>query len=119
MADTVTRTYKVRVSIAELPPEVTLGMTASVVVAAPRASSGGATEIPLAAVYQTEKSPSVWVVQNDVVSLRPVQVVAFGKTAVQVTGGLKPGEIIVTAGVHKLREGQKGGWLAVLRNERI
>jgi RND family efflux transporter MFP subunit len=107
MADTVTRTYKVRVSIAELPPEVTLGMTASVVVAAPQASSGGATEIPLAAVYQTEKSPSVWVVQNDVVSLRPVQVVAFGKTAVQVAGGLKPGEVIVTAGVHKLREGQK------------
>lgn len=107
MSDTVTRTYKVRVSIADLPPEVTLGMTASVVVAAPQASSGGATEIPLAAVYQTEKSPSVWVVQNDVVSLRPVQVVAFGKTAVKVTGGLKPGDVIVTAGVHKLREGQK------------
>jgi multidrug efflux pump subunit AcrA (membrane-fusion protein) len=41
------------------------------------------------------------------VTLRPVQTGNFGKNTVQVTSGLQSGDTIVTAGVQKLREGQK------------
>ncbi len=105
MADKVSRTYKVRVSLPECPPEVRLGMTANVTVAA--AGKEKAASIPLAAIYQTGNDPGVWVVENGAVSLRKVRVGAFGDGMVEVTEGLRDGELIVTAGVHKLREGQK------------
>lgn len=63
--------------------------------------------IPLSAVYQTGDTPSVWVVQNDTVSLKPITVSQFGDNQVQVLNGLQNGDVVVTAGVHKLREGQK------------
>ncbi len=72
IADKVTRTYKVRVSIINPPPELKLGMTASVSGAGPAAMQA-VMYIPLAAVYQTTASPEVWVVANDMVNLRPVK----------------------------------------------
>lgn len=107
MADTVTRTYRVRISLIQPPAEVTLGMTASVEISDLQQKSGSICEVPLSAIYQSGQQPSVWVVQNDSVTLRPVQTGKYGKTTLQVTGGLQPGETIVVAGVHKLREGQK------------
>ena len=106
MADAVSRTYKVRVSLFKQPPEIKLGMTASVVIA----GSGDqpiAASIPLSALYQTKETPCVWIVQEGKVQLRPIKIGVFGNDQVQVIAGLKPGETIVTAGVHKLREGQK------------
>lgn len=107
MADKVSRTYKVRVSLPACPPEVKLGMTATVTVAAPGSGKGRSAFIPLSAVYQTGDFPGVWVVENGVVTLRTVKLGAFGDGKVEVTEGLREGETIVTAGVHKLREGQK------------
>lgn len=109
MADKVSRTYKVRVSLPDCPPEVKLGMTATVTVAAPASVPGQAKYafIPLSAVYQTGDFPCVWVVDNGAVALRKVKLGAFGDGKVEVTEGLREGETIVTAGVHKLREGQK------------
>jgi len=105
VADKVTRTYKVRISLVDPPPEVRLGMTATVAVAA--AGSNKSAFIPLSAIYQTGGSPAVWVVKDGSVSLRPVRTGAFGDNRVQVLEGLEDGEVIVTAGVHKLRQGQK------------
>jgi len=107
MADAVTRTYRVRISLIQPPPEVTLGMTASVETSDSQQKTGAICEIPLSAVYQSSQQPAVWVLQNDSVTLRPVQTGKYGKTTLQVTGGLQPGDTIVIAGVHKLREGQK------------
>ena len=106
VADSVTRTYRARIAISEPPAGMTLGMTAAVestesVPGVPRY------EIPLSALYQTNGQPSVWLVTNDSVTLRSVQTGNFGKNTVQVTSGLQPGDTIVTAGVQKLREGQK------------
>jgi multidrug efflux pump subunit AcrA (membrane-fusion protein) len=47
------------------------------------------------------------VVNDDTVFLRPIKTGKFGNGAIQVVTGLQQGERIVTAGVHKLREGQK------------
>jgi multidrug efflux pump subunit AcrA (membrane-fusion protein) len=88
------------------PPEIKLGMTASVTIT----GSGDQTEtmfIPLSALYQTKDHPCVWTVQNKTAKLRPVKIGVFGDSQIQVLSGLRDGETIVTAGVHKLRDGQK------------
>lgn len=105
-ASPVTRTYRVRIALADPPPEVKLGMTAAVTAVAPGRGTASVV-IPLSALYQTGDSPGVWVVKDNSVSLRPVSVGLGGNDTIELLSGLQPGEIIVTAGVHKLREGQK------------
>lgn len=109
MADAVTRTYKVRVSLPQPPAGMQLGMTASVSCnssAMTGNSSSGDIVLPLSAIYQTGADPQVWIVNDsNQVELRTVAVEAFGDNQVRVKG-LVPGTIVVTAGVHKLREGQ-------------
>ncbi|WP_094607697.1 Multidrug resistance protein MdtE [Sporomusa silvacetica DSM 10669] len=106
MADSTTRTFKVRVSLLNLPPEIKLGMTAAVTVVGSNVQQ--TVNIPLAAIYQeTGDTPAVWVVKNDVLTLRPITIGNFGNGTIEVLGGLQPGDRIVTAGVHKLKEGQK------------
>lgn len=107
VADSVTRTYRARIALHQPPAEMTLGMTAAVEAAEQTSGSVNSYEIPLSALYQSGSQPSVWVVQNDSVTLRSVQTGNFGKNTVQVISGLQPGDTIVTAGVQKLREGQK------------
>jgi len=106
MADTVSRTYKVRVSLLNPPQEVKLGMTSTVTVDN-MGNQQVAAYIPLAAIYQHGDTPGVWVVNNESVTLRPIKIGAFGDGKVQVLEGLQNGDVIVTAGVHKLKEGQK------------
>jgi membrane fusion protein, multidrug efflux system len=106
MADQTTRTFKVRVSLVNLPPEIKLGMTAAVTVVGSNVQQ--TVNIPLAAIYQEAgNTPAVWVVKDDVLTLRPITVGSFGNGTIQVLSGLQQGDRIVTAGVHKLKEGQK------------
>ncbi|HWR39572.1 MAG TPA: efflux RND transporter periplasmic adaptor subunit [Patescibacteria group bacterium] len=105
MADQTTRTFKVRISLLNPPPEIKLGMTAAVTVASgnPQLTAS----IPLSAVYQDGNTPKVWIVQDNTVVLRPITTGSLGNGTILVTGGLQSGERIVTAGVHRLKEGQK------------
>ena len=105
VADKVSRTYKVRISLVNPPQEIKLGMTATVAVVT--ADNQKAAYIPLSALYQNGDSPSVWVVNQDKVNLRPIKIGNFSDNKVKVLEGLKDGDIVVTAGVHKLQEGQK------------
>lgn len=107
MADKVSRTYKVRITMIDPTPEIKLGMTASVEVGTVARQHATVFSIPLAAIYQTGQSPAVWVVADGVVALRPITVGNLGNGKVLVLEGLRSGDVIVTAGVHKLREGQK------------
>jgi multidrug efflux pump subunit AcrA (membrane-fusion protein) len=62
--------------------------------------------LPLAAIYQDGDTPQVWVVGADnTVSLKPVEVRDFSDNQV-IVHGLDPSDVVVTAGVHKLRQGQ-------------
>jgi multidrug efflux system membrane fusion protein len=105
MADKITRTYKVRISLLNPPSELKLGMTATAKVM--DATDQLATYIPLSSIYQSEENPAVWVVCDGKANLRPVKIGEFGDEQVQVLAGLHDGDTIVTAGVHKLREGEK------------
>lgn len=105
MADKVTRTFKVRVSLVNSPEEIKLGMTASVTLTGNY--SRQAINIPLAAIYQSGDKPSVWVVTGEKIALRQITTGNFGNGKVEVLSGLEQGERIVIAGVHKLKEGQR------------
>lgn len=106
MADSVTRTFKVRISLLNLPPEVKLGMTATVNI--PGSNAQQALKIPLTAIYQSADTPAVWVVTGDTVTLRSVKTGTIStESSVEILEGLQPGECIVTKGIHKLKQGQR------------
>ncbi len=107
-ADRVTRTYRVRVSLDDAAPALKFGQTARVFFA----SSEQARQqmIPLSALYEHTGQAAVWIVdpQTRQVRLTPVEVASYreqgGNRFVQF--GVDSKQWIVTAGVHKLRDGQ-------------
>jgi multidrug efflux system membrane fusion protein len=106
-ADAVTRTYTVKVAVLDADANMRLGMTATVQLQ--RQFSGEITLVPLGALYQKEREAAVWVVDpaSGSVRLAPVVVGEYRESTVTVTSGLKDGDLVVTAGVHKLVPGQK------------
>jgi len=108
MADATARTYKIRISIPKIPDGLQLGMTASVNTTDEGTTTNeiGAT-VPMTAIYQTGDKLSVWVVNDDhTVSLRAVEAENLGDNQVKIKG-IFIGDVIVTAGVNKLHDGEK------------
>jgi multidrug efflux system membrane fusion protein len=105
-ADRVTRTYRVRVSLDDAAPALKFGQTARVYFA----SSEQAQQqmIPLSALYEHTGQAAVWIVdpQTHQVRLAPVEVASYREQGVVVSSGVDSRQWIVTAGVHKLRDGQ-------------
>jgi RND family efflux transporter MFP subunit len=106
-ADPVTRTFPARFSVIEPPEFIGLGMTATLSFERPYAQP--VADVPLSAIFQRGTQPAVWVVdkQTGTVSLRPVTVARWRDDTAAITSGVSNGEIIATAGVHKLEPGQK------------
>jgi RND family efflux transporter MFP subunit len=105
MADPVSRTYKVRVSVPNPPQGMALGMTANVSFEDGSAPAERSVLLPMSAIYQTGDSPQVWAVDaENRVHLKNVSVEKFDGNNVRVSG-LSNDDIVVTAGVHRLQEG--------------
>jgi membrane fusion protein, multidrug efflux system len=106
-ADPATRTYPARFSVIEKPAFIGLGMTATLSFERPDARP--VAEVPLAAIFQHGTRPAVWVVdkQTGTVELRPVQIARWRSDTAAILSGVTDGELIATAGVHKLEAGQK------------
>jgi RND family efflux transporter MFP subunit len=105
--DPVTRTYTVKVALADPPPAFLLG---SAVVGRARLPAQAVINLPSSALFQTAQGdPAVWVVDQprNTVSLRPVSVLQYDTGTVTVSNGLKAGENVVIGGSQKLRPGQK------------
>ena len=106
MADALSKTYRVRITLPEPPRGVQLGMTATAIFT-DRTESGDAIILPLSAIYQSDDQPHVWTVAGDqTVELRPVTIRRFDGNNV-IVEGVKRGEVVAVAGVNKLRVGQK------------
>ncbi len=105
-ADPVTRTYAVRVSALGATPRAQLGMTANVVFNP--AADASLVLLPLSALARSGADAAVWIVdpKTSQVKLRKVAIGQFREDGVTITGGLAAGDIVVTAGVHKLRADQ-------------
>ena len=106
-ADPMTRTYPARFSVIDPPEFIGLGMTATLAFDRPEAAP--VAEVPLSAIFQRGTQPAVWVVDKEsgTVALRPVTIARWRDDTAAIVSGVKDGEIIATAGVHKLEAGQK------------
>lgn len=106
-ANAQTRTYTARVRLDGAPTWMQLGMTATLTVVRPR--SGIVARVPRTALTHDHGVPAVWVLNDagDGLQLRPVAIATFTASNAIVAAGLRDGERVVTAGVHKLDAGQK------------
>lgn len=105
-ADPVTRTYAVRIAALNAPAAAQLGMTANVLFNS--ATDPELVVLPLSALAQDGGQAAVWVVEpaSNKVKMRQVTVGQFREDGVTITAGLHAGDVVVTAGVHKLRADQ-------------
>jgi len=105
-ADPVTRTYQVRTTIVKPPASLRLGMTVSVLL--PRVGGAPNISLPSTAIFQKDGKPAVWIVTaQSTVELRPVTVERYDSDRAFVADGIRTGERVVTAGVHRLAPGEK------------
>jgi membrane fusion protein, multidrug efflux system len=104
-ADPTTRTFTVRVSLPDAPPQMRLGAN---VVGSVTMNEGVAVTIPGSALFQKNGQPAVWLVTKDgTVELKPITVERYQGDSVVVGSGLAQGDVVVTGGVQKLLPGQK------------
>lgn len=105
-ADPVTGTFAVRVRLIDPPAEMRLGSTVTGRMALDAAPG---IEVPATALVRSNGKPAVWIVDSatKTVSMREIGVGTSGASTVQVTSGLKAGDVVVTAGVQALRPSQK------------
>jgi RND family efflux transporter MFP subunit len=104
-ADPTTRTFTVRVSLPDAPPQMRLGAN---VVGSVTINEGQAITIPGSALFQKDGKPAVWIVIKDgTVQLKPITVARYQGDSVVVGNGLAQGDVVVTGGVQKLLPGQK------------
>ena len=105
-ADPVTGTFAVRVRLLNPPDAMRLGTT---VTGRMQLASASGIEVPASALIRADGKVAVWVVDPKAltVSARTIEVQAQDPEKVRVRSGLNAGDLVVTAGVHALRPGQK------------
>jgi RND family efflux transporter MFP subunit len=105
-ADSSTRTRRARLTLADTPAGFRLGTAISVTLSSAIAPQ---IELPLSTLLETDGKTQVWVIdpQASTVSVRDVQVLSRSAGLALIGNGVKPGERVVTAGVHSLKPGQK------------
>ena len=108
-ADPVTRTFAVKADLEKLPANtsVRLGQTATIIADMPKVA--GITKLPLSALREEQGKTAVWVVDKATMTVasKDVQLAGAEGNEAVVTGGLSPGMLVVTAGVHVLNPGQQ------------
>jgi len=105
-ADPTSRTYPARFSIVDPPEFIGLGMTATL--SFERPDTVPVAEVPMSAIFQRGTRPAVWVVDRSTgaVELRMVVIARWRNDTAAILSGVKDGDLIATAGVHKLEVGQ-------------
>ena len=105
VADPTTRTYQVKVTLKSPPEQMRFGAS---VTGSLKMATAPVVVLPAAALFDKGDKPAVWVdAAAKTISLKPVTVSRYETDRVIVSEGLAKGDIVVIAGVHRLREGQK------------
>ncbi|HDF5713105.1 TPA: efflux RND transporter periplasmic adaptor subunit [Klebsiella variicola] len=103
-ADPQTRTWRVRATLQNPPLAMALG--ASVTVTLPATGPHGYA-LPASALSRVDDKPAVYVINpQSQAQLRVVVPAYYTATSVIISGGLDPGDRVITAGVSKLRSGE-------------
>ncbi len=105
-ADAATRTRRVKIALDNPPAAFRLGTT---ITATLDAAVTEKISVPESAILLRDGKPFVWVVDETkaTVSALEISTDTTSGTFVVVTSGIEPGMRVVTAGVHRLKEGQK------------
>ncbi len=108
-ADVVTRTFTARIAIAGADRDIGLGMSAYAAFVGNEAA--GSFAVPLSSLYVKGSITGVWQIGGDGrITLKPIKVLQYRETTALVradgANSVKPGDRIVAAGVHKLRDGE-------------
>lgn len=103
--DPLTGTIRVKVGLSKLPAAMTLG---AAVIGSGQFKPRELITVPASALTSQDGRPSVWVLESETgtVSLRPIIVDRYETSKIIVREGLKPGDVVVTAGGQFLRQGQ-------------
>lgn len=106
VADPATRTYQVKVALKDAPEAMRFGAS---VVGRLKTTTAPVVVLPGSALFDKDGNAAVWVYQpaSQSVALKPVVISRFETDRVVIGEGLVKGDIVVTAGVNRLREGQK------------
>lgn len=106
VADPVTRTFQVKVTLKSPPEQMRFGAS---VLGRLKTSTAPVVVLPGSALFQQSGKPAVWVYEpaSTQVKLKPVVVARYETDRIVISDGLAKGDIVVTAGVNRLRETQK------------
>lgn len=107
-ADPITRTYSVKVAL-EASEQLPLGASLNVLAADSTASRSEVMKLPTSSLRQEGANTVVWVLDESSMTVftQAVQLGPIVGNDVVITAGLKPGQKVVSAGVHVLTVGQK------------
>jgi RND family efflux transporter MFP subunit len=106
VADPATRTFTVKVTLQNPPPQLRFGMSIG---GRLKGNAALSIALPLSAVFEKNGSPAVWVVdhQSSSLILRTITIARYEANTAIVDSGLAKEEIVITAGVNTLTVGQK------------
>lgn len=97
-------TVRVKLGLIDAPPEMTLG---AAVTGRVRLNAGDAIVLPWSALYEWQGKPAIWVLrEGNRVSPQIVTIESFATRELILSGGVKPGDKVVSAGIQFLRPGQ-------------
>jgi RND family efflux transporter MFP subunit len=104
-AESATRSYRVRIALPDAPVEMAFGATVS---GQAILSGDRFIALPAAALTANSGAPAVYVVDRAAGTLqrKPIVVARYTASQIFVASGLRPGDVVVVAGVSKLRPGQ-------------
>jgi RND family efflux transporter MFP subunit len=103
-ADSATRTYAARYTIVNPDEAVRLGMSATLTLS--ENTGDRAARLPLTALFDHGRGPSVWVVDDaGKLTARRVTIARYEGQSVLIANGVNDGENVVSLGVEKLDEG--------------
>jgi len=111
-ADVQTRTFLVKVTLDAASGGTPVPAIGSTVYAIPQADGlkGQAViKLPTSALKQDGQTAAVWVLDKATMTVRsqPIQMATADGNQAVIASGLKPGDVVVSAGVHVLSPGQK------------
>ena len=106
IADPNTRTYQVKVTLNDPPEQMRFGAS---IVGRRKGKSTPSVVLPAGALFDKSGEPAVWTVSKESgeLALKAVVVARYETDRVVISEGLQKGDVVVTAGVNRLRERQK------------
>ncbi len=107
IADPATRTYPARITLLAAPASVALGMTATVTFEAPLPTPIIA--LPMQALLRENNATYVWLLDSASMTVRrsAIELATVSGNDLVIARGVQPGDRVITAGVHLLKDGQK------------